>query len=130
MTMEMFPADEEHDEAGRERADQRADAEQAHRGEEGGAGGRALEDEAGHRDDDGHGEHERRTHPLRRRGADPQVAHEVGDGDAHGRLVEDHDEGGEEEEADRAAVPGRQTLGLAPGGRGVVLGHGCPWCWQ
>ena len=62
-------ADEQQLEAGRERRDQRAEAEQRHREDEDRPGVEPLQQEAGDRDDHGHGEHERRRQPLGRAGA-------------------------------------------------------------
>ena len=59
--------DDEQLEAGRERGRQRADREQRHREDEDRARVQALEQEARHRNDDGHRQQERRRDPLRRR---------------------------------------------------------------
>ena len=112
-------AEQQHLEARRERGEQRAGREQAHRRDEDRPRGDALQQEARDRDHDRHREHERRGQPLGLRERDVEVGDEVRDRDAHDRLVEEDDEGGAEQQPDDAVVA-RAVVGLV-GDDGSVL---------
>ena len=100
--------------AGATRGEQGAGAEDAHRQAEGEPGGDALQEPAGHRDDHGHGQHERGGEPLGGVGVDVEVDHQARDRVDHDRLVEDHHEGGGDEPAQDPVVLGniRASCGL------------------
>ena len=79
----------------------------------------ALQQEARHRDDDGHREQERRRHPLRGRRRDAEARHERRDRDAHDRLVQDHDERRDEQQIDDESVAARRACRGGVESRGV-----------
>ncbi len=118
------PAGDEQREDRRECADRRTEEEDGHRGRERLAGGDPLQEPAGDRDDDGHGQHERGRQPLRAARGHVELDHEPRDRVDHDRLVEDHHERGEHEPAEHG-VRRLHALGLLAGDGRRCFRHGC-----
>ena len=85
---------------GESERDERAEREEAHRGDVDLARREPAQQEAADRDDDRHRQHERGREPLGLERRDAEVVDEVRDRDAHRGLVEDRDEGCTQEQPD------------------------------
>src|SRR5699024_2658758 len=93
-------------------ADEGADDEQPHGGEEKTARGELLDEERGDRDHDAVDEHEARRHPLCGTGGDLEVVHERRQGGVEQGLVEDDDERAGDEDGEDDVPVDRGALGF------------------